>query len=505
MSKKIIRRNLLATSLLELVAILNGLIVPKIFISVLGSEANGLATSINQCLSYISLLEGGLSSVVMASLYKPLRENNQEKISAIFNATQRFFKQIGLIYIVYAAVLALVYPLVVKSTFSYPYILVLVLVLATNLFTQYFFSLTHQVLIRASQNHYFLSLTKAGVMLLNMVLVIVFSRIFPDLIIMKALSATVLFLQPVAFSLYTRKRFKLDKKIPRDTDALNQRWSGFGHTLAHFINKNISVIVLTVFSTLAMVSVFSVYLMVANSIRNFAVSIASTLLPSFGSVLAKDDIKEANRAFNLYEFGMAFLSVLLFSCGIVLVVPFIKVYTANVTDANYIQPLFGILLMTAEMLYCFREPYINATYAAGHFKQTAKYAYIEVSINIVLSLILVHKFDLAGVALSFLIAIVYRLIAQVIYLRKNILNRPLRRFGKTVVLFFVPCLGVVLLSNLLLPLEAINGYFHWALNGFAVFGITLVILVCVSLIGYRSELKTIVGKKFFKKKPQGKA
>ena len=71
MRRKLILKNICFTMVLQLIGILNGLIVPKVFISLFGSEANGLITSINQFLNYVNILEGGLGGVVMSALYKP--------------------------------------------------------------------------------------------------------------------------------------------------------------------------------------------------------------------------------------------------------------------------------------------------------------------------------------------------------------------------------------------------------------------------------------------------
>ena len=279
MGRKRIFKNISATLLLHLITIINGLVVPKIIISCFGSVANGLVASINQFLSYVTILEGGLYGVVTASLYKPLLENDQTKISAIFNATQRFFKQIGVIYIIYAVGVAFIYPAVVETTYSYSYVVLLTIVLALNLFTQYFFSISYQMLIRASQNVSYTSNVRAVIMVLNMILAIVCSKLFPDLILIKLVSATVLFLQPLAFAIYVKKHFKLDKTVPRDDEALSQRWDGFGHTFAYLININVSVFMLTAFSSLEVVAVYSIYIMITNALRNLSTSIAGALMP----------------------------------------------------------------------------------------------------------------------------------------------------------------------------------------------------------------------------------
>lgn len=500
MGKKTVVSNILSTFLLQFVTIVNGLVVPKIFLSLFGSEANGMVTSISQFLNYVTLLEGGISGVVLASLYKPLQENDQKKISGIFNATQHFFRQIGAIYIVYSIILAFVYPLIVETPYSYGYVFALILVLTIKLFTQYFFSMSYQILIKASQKVYLISRTKAIVLLLNIVAIFVCSKIFEDLIFIKAISSIILFIQPVVFSLHVRKHFELDKTVPRDKTALSQRWSGFGHTLAYFINTNISIIMLTAFSTLSLVSVYSVYIMITNAIRNLIVALASALIPSVGAVMSKGNKEESSKAFGIYSFGMGFFTMLLFTCGIVLILPFVKIYTSNITDVNYIRPAFAIVLMVAELIYCFREPYINAAYAAGHFKQTVKFAYIESALNIIISLILVHKLNLLGVAIALLVSMTYRMVAHVIYLKNNILHLPIYNFVKLAVVFFSTALFVTVLSYLVLPLSEINSYWSWIVCAIFVGMIGMVSFGAVSLVFFKPMLQKIIGGLSMKKK-----
>ncbi len=91
--------NTISTLTLQIITIINGFIIPKIILSYFGSEVNGIVSSIDQFLNYITLLEGGVTGVIMASLFKPLTENNKDKINSIVKTTEMFFKKIGYIYI----------------------------------------------------------------------------------------------------------------------------------------------------------------------------------------------------------------------------------------------------------------------------------------------------------------------------------------------------------------------------------------------------------------------
>ena len=57
------RKNFVSALLAQFVHIIYGLVVPRIILGSFGSNVNGLVSSINQFLSFITLLEGGLGAV----------------------------------------------------------------------------------------------------------------------------------------------------------------------------------------------------------------------------------------------------------------------------------------------------------------------------------------------------------------------------------------------------------------------------------------------------------
>ena len=63
--------NIICSLFSQLIAIVSGFLIPRLILLNFGSEVNGLVSSIGQFLSYVSLVEGGVSGVVTASMYKP--------------------------------------------------------------------------------------------------------------------------------------------------------------------------------------------------------------------------------------------------------------------------------------------------------------------------------------------------------------------------------------------------------------------------------------------------
>lgn len=499
MNVTLAKRNIITSILYQLVTVAYGLVVPRLVLSSFGSEVNGLTSSLSQFLNYISLLEGGLSGVIMAALYKPLADKDCKKVSGVIKAADNFFKKIAIIFVVYTLALATIYPFVVSTSFSWGYIFSLTLIISTSLFIQYFFSLSYRLLINADQKGYVVFSTLILFTALNFLVTLIVIHAFPEIHILKAASAIVFIVQPVVFNLYVKKNYELDKSAIPDQGAIAQRWDGFGQNIAFFIHSNTDIAVLTVFSTLSEISVYSVYMLVVSALRTLVTAVSSSLAPSLGNSLAKMNNQEANEMFDNYEFGISSITTFAFVCGALLVTPFIQVYTRGVTDANYYQPLFGYLMMAAEAVYCFRDPYVSVAYVSGKYKETAKYAYIEAALNIVISVILVSKFGLIGVAVGTLLAMTYRMVAHMMYVARNLFERDLKKSLKCLFVYSLIALLSAILATRLVNIDVQN-YSNWIIEAVGTVLIVVAVMSTVLYIAYRKQFFLFARKMSHKKK-----
>lgn len=67
------------------------------------------------------------------------------------------------------------------------------------------------------------------------------------------------------------------------------------------------------------------------------------------------------------------------------------------------------------MVYLVKFPHLNLAYAANKFKELTRPAYTEAILNIVISIVLVRKLGLIGVACGTMIAMTYRMIFHIKY------------------------------------------------------------------------------------------
>ena len=384
-SKKAIY-NILTNLILQVVSIIYGFLVPKIIIDYFGSDVNGLVVSITQFLGYIALLESGFGPVVKAALYKPLAKKDNDTITRILKASEKFFRRIALVFLLYIAVLCIAFPIIAKNDFDVIFTVSLVLVIGLSTFAEYFFGMTYRILLQAEQKTYIISVIQIVTYIIAILFVVLLAFFGADVVFIKLATGLVFLLRPIVQNLYVRKKYNIKLQNVSADYPIKQKWDGLAQHIAAVVRGNTDIVVLTIFSGLSEVSVYSVYALVLSGIKKIVQSFNSDIDSLFGDMIAKNEIDNFRKKFSAYELLYMILATVLFACTLILITPFVQNYTNGVHDADYMRPIFGCILTLSEFMWAIRLPYNSLTLAAGHFKETRKGAWLEVLVNIVLFL-----------------------------------------------------------------------------------------------------------------------
>ncbi len=412
------KKNFVSAVILQCVHMMYGLVVPRIILSIFGSEINGLVSSITQFLSFITLLEGGLGAVVLAELYKPIEEKNMAQIRGILNSSQSFFNKIAVVYIAYAVFVGIGFGINLNSIYSFVFVLGLTLILSLTTLSEYLFSITIRLFLQADQKIYITNIIYSLVLVLNIVFAIISIKIYPDIIILKLSSGVAFFLQPLILRFFIPNELKKNK-YDRNQCLLKNRWDGFAQNLAHFININTDIILVTLFCSFGEVSVYSVHMLAVNALRMLLSTAADSYQSALGRYIVQGDIHNLVVKFREFLIGISILSLILFSTCLLMINSFSLLYSEGVHDVNYYRPLFAFIIITANFIFCIREPYRLLILAAGRFRQTNFGAIMEAVLNLVISIVLIFKFELFGVAVGTLVAVSFRMIYFIYYLKKE--------------------------------------------------------------------------------------
>lgn len=460
-----------------------------------GSELYGATSSIADFLGYIALIEGGIGGVARAALYKPLAEQDFHEVSKIVASIQQFFRNIATIFIGYSIVLACSYSYIAKDyIYDWGFTFCLVLIISLSSLMEYYFGITYSVLLQADQRRYIIQNLQSITLVLNTTLTCILIYLNYNILIVKLAYCLLHIIRIAVLNIYIRKNYTL-KKMPPQKDYLTQKWDGMGQHIAYFLHSKTDIAVLTLFVNLKEVAVYSIYNYIVSSLATLSTSFVSGMEAVFGNMLAKKEPENLNRFFNMAEFMIHTIIIIFFSTAAVMIMPFIKLYTAGISDANYYRPEAAYLLLIAEAFFCFRQPYNQLATAAGKFKETKNAAFIEAGINIILSCTLVNFYKMTGVVIATVVAMIYRTIFYVCYMSKHIIERKVLLFIKRMTLTFINTMVIFIVFRLLpFQFEYISNYFEWALYAIIVVCISSIITAAFSFIFYRQEEKQLIDK-----------
>lgn len=494
--------NILFAIILQLVTFVRGLILPRIIIPAYGSDINGLVSSITQFLTYISLLEAGVGTIFRSSLYKPLADGDTEKVSGVINEQKRFYRKIGLVFVFYVIALCFIYPLIAKTKISTEYIVSFILILSISTFAEYFISLPYVSLLSADQKVRISYIVSIVYTIVNILVALFWVWLKADIRLIYLSMCVIGLLRPLFYWLYVKKHYNLSKTAAPDASALKQRWNGMVHHVSYYVHTNTDSAILTIFVGTAMVSVYNVYGAIIFGMERLITSVSAGTAAGIGNVLVSDDKKTIDRTVDLFEFIQSAATTVLFTITALMIMPFIKLYTANMTDINYIYPEFGYVLVCAEAIYCFRCIYSTISTNANKFKETQLGAILECVVNLVLSLILTLAcgMGLLGIAIGTLAGMFVRYLAEVLFLSKNVINRSVLKAFKSLLVNACIAAVSILICHFALNYDTISSLSNWIIFAIISSFVVIAVAIPVYLIFNNSEMKTICSRIFPKRR-----
>ncbi len=474
---------------LQVVSVICGFILPRLILESFGSDVNGLVNSITQFLGVITLLDLGVGAVVQSALYKPLADNNTNMISKIYVSANKFFRRLAEILLVYVVLLMIFYPMLVNKSFGHMYTALLIAAICISSFAQYYFGIVNSLLLNADQRGYIQYVAQIITLILNTFACYIIIKLGASIQIVKLTTSLIFLLRPLFLVFYVKKHYSIDPKITYTDEPIKQKWNGMAQHFASYVLNGTDNIVLTMFSTLGNVSIYSVYNVVIIGVKNALLSVTNGFQSLIGEMLAKKETMKLNAFFGFVEWFLHTGTTLVFGCTGVLIVDFVRVYTYGINDADYIQPLFAVLITIANAGHCLRLPYNILILAAGHYKQTQSNYIIAMILNIVVSIATVKMWGLVGVAIGTLIAMAYQTVWMAKYDSKNIICWPFKNFLKQCGIDAITVI-IASLATFKIPMLSVS-YVSWFLLAIEVFGIWLIISIVINTIFYRERVLSI--------------
>lgn len=415
--------NLFFGLLNQIVLIIVGLLVPKLFMENFGSETNGLISSINQMFGYFNLLEAGIGAASLQALYEPVFKKNRKEINSIISATHRSYRKTAFYYLILVILVSLLFPKMVHTDMNSNIVSLIILVIGSTGVINFFYQGASKILLQAEGKDYIILNANSLVFIFSNIIKVYLINNGYNLILIQSIQSIFSLIQITYLVTYIRKNYSwINYKAKPNYNSISQRKSVLVHQIAGLIYNNTDILLLTAYTNLKIVSVYTVYNSITNMILQFIFQFSNSINHIFGKLLnTKSD--KLIILFDAYEIVFLTLAFSIMNIINIVFIDFLKLYTNGIKDINYIDNLLGILFIIKILFQASRTPYRQIIDAAGHFSKTQGRAIIETIINFLISIYFVRKIGIYGVVLGSVVALIMRTIDMIHYTNIYILHR----------------------------------------------------------------------------------
>lgn len=394
--------------ILRFIQMLFPFIIRTVFIKTLGIEYLGLNSLFGSILQVLNLAELGVSSALVYSMYKPIAEDDKEKICQLMNLYKSYYKTIGFVILCLGLLLMPFIPKLIQGNIPSDiniYVLYIMNLVATVL--SYWLFAYRNSLFTAHQRNDIISIisivTNSLMYIVQIILLFSLKNYY------YYLSATILFqiLLNIVTAICSKKyypEYSPIGQIPEDEKkTINKKIRDlFTTKIGGIVNHSADSIVISTFAGLKLLAIYQNYYYVTSAIMALFTIFFSSLTAGLGNYLITNN--DENKKKLLYNINYIVFFVLNFCCCslVCLYQPFMKLW---VGEANLLPTEFVFLF--ALYLYAEIAPRTLIVFKdAGGIWESDRFRPLSSALfNLTLNIVLFQYIGLYGVILSTVLAL----------------------------------------------------------------------------------------------------
>lgn len=371
----------------------------------IGGDFVGLSSVFTNILGYLNVVELGIGQAVTYSLYKPLKEKDYERINTLLSLYRRIYHSIGIFIGIGAFIVSLfmnklihtkVIPLWQVRIYFYIYAIITI--------SSYFITYI-QILVMAEQKEYIITkvtgyfyTTKIVIQVLSnlllknytvWIIIELFFSILTNIYINKKV-----FKEHDWINLNSDKKFidliRENKQIFIDTKNL------LYHKIAGVIVFQTDSLVISAFTNLKKVATYGNYIMIESIVKSIIGTVFGGVRASVGDLIAEGDNERSYLMWrDMYIFSNLIGTILVF-CFFININDFMYLWAGK----EYVLDDLAVIVLSINLfIYITRTATVTFNFGYGLFWDKWA-AIIEATVNLIVSLILVKTFGVAGVLIG---------------------------------------------------------------------------------------------------------
>lgn len=274
----------------------------RIFVEFLSADYLGINGLYSNILSVLALAELGLGNVTQFFLYKPVAENNYEKVTALFKYFKKLYIGIAVAVSVIGVALIPFLKYVVNSDLRQNELIVYYILFLLNSVITYF-SAPHIALLAANQDnrlHKIITLVTNFILQFAHIVVLCVWHNYVLYVCATLLGTVcnVILLNIICLKRYPYIRSKGEAVNVDKRGILANVKSTFFYKVGAVIVNNTTNILISVLISTAMVGIYSNYFMVVSGVQGFITIITTSLISGIGNLSAQGNRERMYSVFN---------------------------------------------------------------------------------------------------------------------------------------------------------------------------------------------------------------
>ena len=400
--------NTIVSLMSQIIIILLGFISRRVLIYSVGVQYLGINGLMTNILTIFSLAESGIGLAIGYSLYKPLANNDIEKIKSLM----RFYKKTYQFLAILTAGIGIIFfpflPIFLKENTTTDASIIYFLFLFSSV-SSYLWS--YKVTLNSSdQNKYLYTITNTIAQILVLVIKVFVLFYTENYILYLSIDIGTTLIKNIIFSVILDKKYPyLKERNVQKLDDLTKKelfinikslfYGKFGYILSQCSDN----LVISSMVSINAVGLYSNYTILITSVSGFVTTFSSSVIASMGNLIAEESKERVYDVYKKIDFINYWLYTFSSICLFCLIEPFIRIWLGN----EYVLSL-SILIITVITFYL---KGINSSIdivknAAGLYYPGRYISLIEALINLIISILLASKYGLVGVLIGTLISFI---------------------------------------------------------------------------------------------------
>lgn len=488
--------NIITSTVFKLVLLVVSLFLRRYLLKYLGTEAVGLFSLFTSILGFLAIAELGIGTAITFSMYKPMVENDDDKISGLYFLYRKIYIIISIVMLTLGGIVAIFIPALAKDStgvfnIRIPFILFLISTITTYLYA-------HKTsFINANLDNYItVSIRSIGLILEAILQIIVLAfvaksnlRLGFTLFILVILFSHLIqwIFTEIIFNYKYKKQINNNKVLSKEVidDVTEKTKAMFFHKIGVILVNTTDSLIISSAISVAILGIYTNYITLATGMVGMLALVFSSITSILGHSYAKNTKEVFKEQFNflyLFNYVLAFI----FFLGFYAVVDK-SILLIFSKDNNLIMSNTIVVVITLNYFIQFmRQTVMVFKDASGLFYYDRYKPLFEGIINLILSLIFVKFWGIIGVLLATILTNLFitHVVEPFVLFKYGFEKKPITYFLYNYIgigLFIV----AVIIFNLIPFKDSNNIIIDLLVRGFTSVAISLGFLIIIYIVNKR--------------------